>query len=838
MSEGDKKSLDASTLKSLFAQSSLGKDDSKDMKLTDKEKEGFTKAFEDPEFRKMFAEYMDEMQDPKYRAETDEYIRQLEKEEKVPEGKELIHPLPGFVAKTHKMDDKGTKLEKLWMNITSSDRVMEPRKQVVKGGESWSLPYSLGPPRMEKDNNDNNVTTFDCCFHPNALDMGNARKEFKDLLVRTAMEGVTESYKRQNSPVKLSSEFHVLKGVSYKTGITTAMMVDKKSKETWKGEKGAPKTGGGEAVPSSGRVEELPPTPAASEQGPKKQPSPSAKKDSTNKKKEPLIKKGFLLGKGGAKVAKTSSPTPSSLPPPPTATAESAKPAMTAVSTTKKESSSSSTISSNSLEPAYDVVERGVVDLGDFELTNSDGSTSEKARSTRPRELVVKIKLPKIPPKGIADVNLDISEKKLSLKYKDVYDLQLPLAYPVNDSAGSAKYEKNSQCLVVTLPVKANILALPARKSEPEVQQVDREGNPVEDPVSEQTKAKKKASPKKTEGSAKGTNPSAASDTNKRDKKNTAAPRETVSGGAEAEGGENSSGLMSLGEQEVNASRTLQEEIAAGAAKAVKEAKATKKSNPVSKKVPAAAKAPKAAEAADPNARPFIASDSFDGRKAGYVFKRGDDGVGYYLDTFGKRRTAKEGKPAATDPAKTALSDKHLKSDATVPAEVPPFEYRQTPHAFSVIIKVPGVLSSSTSVEFSSRSVRVTFQAQIGESHESKQAEGASCKTKAFAMSLCFPDTLPPAFELDCSRSSFDVAEENVVLVLMKKSNGIWPETKDAAGALLQGKSLPAAHDVKDKNKGAATNTRASEQPVDRLAAKAREMKLNDTSATALYELD
>ena len=251
----DAKQVDAATLKSLFAQSSLGQGTSKDTTLSDKEKEGFTKAFEDPEFRKMFADYMDEMQDPKYRAETDEYIRQLEKEEKVPEGKELIHPLPGFVAKTHKIDDKGEKLEKLWMNITSSDRVMEPRKEAVKGGESWSLPYSLGPPRMEKDGKDSNVTTFDCCFHPSALDMANARKEFKDYLVRTAMEGVSESYKRQKAPVKLSTDYHILKGVSYKSGITTAMMVDKKSKETWKEEKGAPKSGGAEEV-SRSKVEE------------------------------------------------------------------------------------------------------------------------------------------------------------------------------------------------------------------------------------------------------------------------------------------------------------------------------------------------------------------------------------------------------------------------------------------------------------------------------------------------------------------------------------------------------------------------------------------------------
>ena len=50
----------------------------------------FKVAFDDPEFRKLFSEYVDEIQDSKNRLETEQYIRQLEEENKVPEGKELI----------------------------------------------------------------------------------------------------------------------------------------------------------------------------------------------------------------------------------------------------------------------------------------------------------------------------------------------------------------------------------------------------------------------------------------------------------------------------------------------------------------------------------------------------------------------------------------------------------------------------------------------------------------------------------------------------------------------------------------------------------------------------
>lgn len=93
------------------------------LEFTNTETENFKKAFDDPEFRKMFTEYMDEMQDPKnrqvepncpcimhqleikyviliqlaqpllhlpFRQETEEYISQLESEKKVPQGKELV----------------------------------------------------------------------------------------------------------------------------------------------------------------------------------------------------------------------------------------------------------------------------------------------------------------------------------------------------------------------------------------------------------------------------------------------------------------------------------------------------------------------------------------------------------------------------------------------------------------------------------------------------------------------------------------------------------------------------------------------------------------------------
>ena len=68
-------------------------------------------------------------------------------------------------------------------------------------GETWSLPYSLGPPHMEKDKNESNVACFDCCFHPNAIAQMEQKKQFRNSLVLTAIEGIEEAYKRQKQEV-------------------------------------------------------------------------------------------------------------------------------------------------------------------------------------------------------------------------------------------------------------------------------------------------------------------------------------------------------------------------------------------------------------------------------------------------------------------------------------------------------------------------------------------------------------------------------------------------------------------------------------------------------------
>jgi hypothetical protein len=54
---------------------------------------------------------------------------------------------------------------------------------------------------MEKDKNDSNVACFDCCYHPSAMDQIKVKKQFRESLILTAIEGVEEAYKRQSQEV-------------------------------------------------------------------------------------------------------------------------------------------------------------------------------------------------------------------------------------------------------------------------------------------------------------------------------------------------------------------------------------------------------------------------------------------------------------------------------------------------------------------------------------------------------------------------------------------------------------------------------------------------------------
>uniref|UniRef100_A0A3Q0T943 Protein kintoun n=1 Tax=Amphilophus citrinellus TaxID=61819 RepID=A0A3Q0T943_AMPCI len=111
-------------------------------------------------------------------------------------------------------------------------------------------------------------------------------------------------------------------------------------------------------------------------------------------------------------------------------------------------------------KPHYTVKYRSCIDLQDFRCSR------DSAQSPRPKEIVVTVDLPLL--KSARDTSLEVKEKKLLLESKKpAYRLELPLAYPVDEDKGEAKFIKQKGQLIVTLPVlphKFDLFAGPAKE--------------------------------------------------------------------------------------------------------------------------------------------------------------------------------------------------------------------------------------------------------------------------------------------------------------------------------------------------------------------------------------
>jgi len=162
----------------------------------DIEKEEFERireAFGKEEFRKLFFDYVEEIQDPENRKLYEEEIAQLEKERGV--DITFIHPKPGFVVKTA-IDGE----LKCFINIASSVHVERPNNEVSvnsqtgERGLSWSIPMAQTPPRDDFDAKNKLCKVFDVVFHPDALHLGKRNAQFKQCLLDTALDGVEREY--------------------------------------------------------------------------------------------------------------------------------------------------------------------------------------------------------------------------------------------------------------------------------------------------------------------------------------------------------------------------------------------------------------------------------------------------------------------------------------------------------------------------------------------------------------------------------------------------------------------------------------------------------------------
>lgn len=413
--------------------SSVGDGDSNDapkMHMSQDEQKKFLSAMQNPEFRSLLNEYMTEISDPANRAETEQYLSQLENEQRVPSDKILVRPAPGFVVKAKWQEDAGSQEQrKIFLNVCSSEKMQPPSSTPVttdamgKRGTSWQLPYSVGPERLEKDKSGAMVLTFDVCFHPTTLGFAKTHKSYRDMVVKTGLDAIENLLRdsRKKPTVVVAREYHVLKGVSYKSGDPVTMCLRNPATEK-----------PGAANDSVKSKQETKSEVVA-------QKSATAPPSSDATKEKPI---DVVARKNASKALRIGADDDAD---------KDVAELMKEVSSTKK----ATLTQTKSSAPALKRVAFKLIYRGNFELLHHMQAEHENiapVERNRPKELVVEMEFPMLA--SAAGIDLDVSEHALKLTTKGYEPLEIKLPFSVLEAKGSAKFDKKERKLIVTLPVQ------------------------------------------------------------------------------------------------------------------------------------------------------------------------------------------------------------------------------------------------------------------------------------------------------------------------------------------------------------------------------------------------
>lgn len=438
------------------------------LNLSEDEAKNFNKAFSDPEFLKMFGDYVQEISDPRNRMENDMYLRQVESEGRVEDvygkGVELIMPKAGLCIKTcAKMKSKSQGAKKkatskrtVYVNICHSEKVQDYELVPAQGGSNLSLPFSLGSSRDEYtlDNEPRlpapvppsnmpelpegaklQCTVHDLVVGTKTFEDAVRKPALKKALVEVALENVDKHFYSDEldangdianeAPSKRGGKLDVdkatiLSETVYKTDAhdgnpsVQAIRTDKSSEQPQPGDRIKPDNHG---------------------------PATDAERD--------VAEKVAQAEKNAQPAAHASKPSPFSFD---NALKRQQK------APAKQEPKVNEL---GEAEPRYEMVHRDVaVDIESAWSGSSAGEAAYQAdvRRKQRRVLIVRVHLEKC--KSMADVLLDVTSTTLKLRKPDLYCLELKLPCAVKDDEGKAKFDKAKRVLEVTLPKQQEVVAV------------------------------------------------------------------------------------------------------------------------------------------------------------------------------------------------------------------------------------------------------------------------------------------------------------------------------------------------------------------------------------------
>ncbi|CAH8636192.1 unnamed protein product, partial [Heterobilharzia americana] len=415
-----------------------------DLELTSDEVARLKNAFKDPEFRKLFRDYAEEISDPANKQKYEDEIRLMELEQGI--DAQFVNPIPGHCLKTRhwpevpqfserdvvfkEKEEPTRESVKVFINVCKSDKVECPEMKSMKGNSSvqggsgvyWSLPHCFTPPREDIDKAKKRAMVYDVAFHPEAFELANSSIDFKRLLNSTAIEGLQKQYnlyfgktfaqalqlfnykknsQAENSHSKSPSTsctydddflkaVHLLKGVPYK-GIARPTVIRRRRSDYEQ------------------RQAEI-----------RKREAEDLKSCQTTEQRQAIKKLSSYPNCGDAETSND------------------------------KEVHMRSNEINGPIKPDYTIIYSS-----DFDLSNCRDSNDVNPLRP-PDRLKVSVKLPGLSSSTCVDLEVTKTHLHLNSEKPVAYLLDLNLPYEVNYTEGTAKFDKSVHTLFITLPVVKN----------------------------------------------------------------------------------------------------------------------------------------------------------------------------------------------------------------------------------------------------------------------------------------------------------------------------------------------------------------------------------------------
>jgi dynein assembly factor 2, axonemal len=667
-----------------------------DLKLTKEEETRLTKSFKEPEFKKLLGEYMQEISDPKNRAEYEQYINQMESDDKVPKDMKIIKPKGGFVVKTKKIGS------------------------VVKGDASQDKCFinvccaeELEKPSFKNTAKGQNWSLPHMIGPPH---MVQDKKGLPCMTFEVCFHPETLDKARSNENFKkmvASVAFNAIK-TNYKKFAGTECDLD----ENYRILRGVKAFGGKPTMLSMKK-----------DKGNSKNSDNNSNSNNSSKKNNNSTTTDNTKQKSKKKGKKKKG-----VEAPPI-----------------KEEQEQGVV-----EPKVVIVERGLFDLKDTIHTR-------EVESKRPKELVCKISLPRV--SSIADVELDVDGRYLCVEVKNIYLLERKLPYEVLGDKGKAKWIKKKNLLQVTIPVKPPPKKPSKKFTEPkpdldEGSLSENKNNTLISEISSTVTPSEKTATDGKDGKEE-----------KEDDEPPAPSTKTENSNKEDDDVDESidtaTGIPGLSPEMQRKLKEAREAYSQWKEQGDKvhekeeekrlEAERVKQENAMAALALQAANgdSKKAAKQAK-----FIPASTFDGKKEFYVFKNGDEGLGYYWDTYGNLGTMPISAKGTTEPGKNKKSNNSeiVKKDVAPKDEdllkVPPYRFRQDKSSLTLLVQVEEIDSSTVVIDYKSDCIHLKFMA----------------KDIIYGFVLRPPEKAL----IDISKCRYDVSERNMAVMIGKKSNDKW----------------------------------------------------------------